>query len=150
MEYPIVCEFWKDVEAELEVYPEALDFIKLYGAYCHALDDIIDEKNCDSEFVLSVAALGMRVYSSKFYHENINWLYPVILIIHNTYADSCLMEHSPIKWKREFGDAYRCCGNEIILAVLHHYKGYETMRKYSMRIREDSYRRHHTELGMPI
>ena len=144
----------KRLETLLSKAPGAWKFILSWGALCHGIDDIIDVDNPQitdkKAHVLDVAQLAMDVYSSPFYQQNL-WLYPICANIHRVYEDSVAWENEP-GWKGEYGDKLRCCGNEVITAILKHkveLSG-EELREISLLIREDSWERHHDKDGRPI
>lgn len=122
---------------------EAESFLKHYNLYCHAIDDLIDEKITDSENVLSVFHLGLNIYSSNFYRKYQDILYPIINLIHNTYADSCAMEVSQEQWQKECADVLRSIGQEMCLVIIQILGGYKARRRLSIIVREYSYRTQH-------
>ena len=146
----------KEIEKLLEPHPGASDFIAGYGMLVHAVDDLIDRDNPAVKdyklHVLDCFGLAADVYSSWFYHKNVQWLYPVIKNIHRVYSDSIVWEKSDVAWKRDYADKLRCAGNEVLLAVLEHLcrVPYADVRRISIALREDSWHRHHTVEGGPV
>lgn len=133
-------------------HPAIQDFLYKYALYCHLIDDIIDveEYKNDPQKLLKMAHMALDIYSSQFYRDNVALLHPVILMIHNTYADSVAWEKNKVQWKAAQADTLRCFGNEIMLVLIERVFGYDKMREFSLKIREGSYRRHHTEDGKQI
>jgi hypothetical protein len=132
--------------------PDIQQFLYKFATYCHLIDDVIDVKEIrdNPQSILKVTHLALDIYSSQFFRDNVSLLHPIILMIHNTYADSVEWEHSEIKWKATQADTLRCFGNEIILVLIERVFGYDKMREFSTKIREGSYKRHHTEDGKQI
>lgn len=139
---------------KLQIYlgncPDAIRFVKAFQDYCHNIDDIIDEKITDPEKILKVFLQAASIYSSNFYIKYSTQLYPLILVITNTYADSVKMERSGVAWKKKVSDVLRSTGNDILIFVVGIVAGWESMRDVSELIREYSYAEHHNELGEPI
>lgn len=141
---------FQKIESLLKDYPEALDFLTIFHDLCHRIDDIIDEKNTNSEFIINSFICAAGVYSCKFYRDNVVELFPLVCHISNTFADSVIMENSSIDWQRNFGDAIRNCANDMVVYVVAKLCGWQQAREISMLLREDSYLKHHTENGLPI
>lgn len=145
-----------ELEMLLAPHKEAAAFLNAYGLLCHAIDDLIDRDNKQiadySHHALYCYNLALDVYSCPFYHVNLHWLYPLAKNIHRVYSDSVAWEKSDVVWKAEYADKLRCCGNEMILAILDHVcrLPFADIRRISLLIREDSWHRHHTIEGKPI
>jgi hypothetical protein len=45
---------------------EALDFLCLWGRYCHEIDDIVDGERTGKQEIIGTFALAVRVYSHPF------------------------------------------------------------------------------------
>lgn len=122
---------------------EAESFLKHYNMYCHVIDDLIDEDGKNPEYILGMLHLALQIYSSNFYRKYQDVLYPVINIIHNTYADSVIMEHSGEQWQKECADVLRSVGQEMALVVIQILGGYKARRNLSLKVREFSYKSQH-------
>lgn len=130
--------------------PEAVKFIQSFCQYCHDIDDIIDGDKTNTEHILKTFCNAAAIYSSNFYHRYSLQLYPIVLNITNTYADSVKWEKSDVDWKRAVSDTLRSCGNDMIYIVVGICSGYDAMRDVSALLREVSYNHHHDEIGKPI
>ena len=139
------------LDKALGPYPEARQFIQCFSALGHCVDDLVDRDRKDITdwrlFTVDTFALAMDVYSSPFYLKNASWLYPVCSHLHRLWVDSVVWEKSDDPWKRDYADKIRCCGNEIICAVLQHiaHLPYPQIREISLLMREDAYRRDQEE-----
>jgi hypothetical protein len=146
----------KEIAKHVAAHPGAAEFITAYGHLCHAVDDLIDRDNPSIKdyklLMLDAYALAADVYSCWFYHQNLQWLYPVIKNIHRVYSDSILWEKSDVPWKREYADKLRCCGNEVIMAILEHlcHVPYPELRKISIAMRENAWLQHHDVDGRMV
>lgn len=127
---------------------EAEAFLKHYNLYCHSIDDIIDEKITDSESILATLHMALNIFSSNFYRKYQDLIYPIVNLIHNTYADSVLMELSKEQWKKECADVLRSVGQEMCLIVIQILGGYKARRRLSLLVREYSYRTQHEILSV--
>lgn len=149
-------EFQSEIERLLKPYPGAAHFIHTYEMLGHAVDDLIDRDNPSisdySVFTLDVFNLALDLYSSKFYHDNMMWLYPIMKVKHRVYSASIVWEHDPEKWKADYADVLRCCGGgTLLLAVLEHvcHLSYQELRRIDAKIREDAWANQHDKEGKP-
>lgn len=143
---------FKDILEELfRSKPHALAFMREFLEFCHKIDDYVDGDvaKTDENF-LAILANSCRLYSCNYFAANSHLLYPLIINITNSYADSLIYENSKEKWKRQFGDVLRSSGNEMILGIINLEYGYEKAREFSLLIREDSYYQHHDIKGNPV
>ena len=130
--------------------PEAIVFLQAYSAYIHAVDDIIDEKITEEEKILKAFGRALYLYSSNFYVKNSTSLFPLLLSIHNDYADSIKMEHSSEEWQKKTADVLRLGGFKVTLTVVGLVAGYDAMREVSMMMRKYAYDMHHNSEGKSI
>lgn len=137
------------VNAILSKDPEAWRFLSAFHEYCHRIDDIIDEKITDAEFILKTFALAASVYSSNFYQRYGNMLYPFVLTMTNAYADSVKWEKSTIEWQRNVADVLRGVGHDLLMLVIGIVGGYDSMRELSLELREHFYNDQHDSKGNP-
>lgn len=141
---------------------DALLWVLSYAAYIHAIDDIIDGDKSDNEFVLGTFELAALIYSNVFYLKNMHILYPLVKMASQTYRDSVILEKqlkeeelivgriSPDNtWKISVSDSLRQMANEVILACVEVVGGVEKRREASLKMRELSYKFHHTKEGIP-
>lgn len=131
---------------------QAIRFINAFSEMCHLCDDIIDDASFRNspEQILKLTKCCLDVYSSTFYQQHIMELYSVISVIHDMYANSVAMENSPELWKKEFADAIRNCANYMPVYIVKILVSYEASRLFSMVLVEESYSKHHNELGKPV
>lgn len=129
---------------------DAKNFLIAYHTYTHRIDDIVDEKITDSEFLLKTFELASSIFSSNFWRQYGANLFLVEKLINNDYADSVLYENSTDPWKRHQADVLRHAGNKMVFAVIYLVKGYDALREVSSLIRENSYLHHHDEEGRAI
>lgn len=129
--------------------PEALAWLSGYGVYAHGVDDIIDGDKTDHEHILKIFELAAVIYSSDFYRQHAHILYPLVIMAHQTYRDSVILERGPEEWKIKVADACRQTGNEVVLAVIQIASGVEVRDKASLELRELSWHTHHTLEGKP-
>jgi hypothetical protein len=129
---------------------DALIWVLAYSTYVHGIDDIIDKDNTESEHILKTFELAAVIYSYPFYLQNLNILYPLVIMASNTYMDSVKLENQPEVWKQRVSDALRQTGNEVILACIQIVGGVDIRREASMKLREISWRTHHTIEGVPV
>ena len=128
----------------------ASDFLRLWRAYVHAVDDLVDGDVKGPEALLATLAQSIALYSHPFYLENMLALRQVAITCTNAYADSVRWENVETKWKREFADHYRHIGVEMVLAVACICGGYDHMREASKRLREICYVEHHNVKGESV
>jgi hypothetical protein len=146
----------KEIEKHLAKYPGASEFIIAFGALCHAVDDLIDRDNPEIKdykmLVMDCIGMATDLYSCWFYQENVLWLYPIAKNTHRVYSDALAWEKSDVEWKRQCADVWRCQGNEMVLAVLHHlcHLPPSDLRRISLAMREDSWEQNHTSDGKQI
>lgn len=138
------------LKSYLEKDVDALLWVLAYTTYVHAIDDIIDGDNTESEHILKTFELAAIIYSYPWYLQNRHTLYPLVIMASNTYMDSVKLEKSNELWKQRVADALRQTGNEVILACIQIVGGIEARREASLKLREISWRTHHNELGEPI
>lgn len=145
-----------EIEKHLEKFPVAKNFLVAYAMLCHAVDDLIDQDNPAHENYTNLALdcmnLALDVYSNRFYHENIVWLYPLLKNKHRVYSASLAWEDSDVAWKAQYADVLRCGGDEMTLAILDHvcHLPYAELRRIDAIFREYTWHRHHTPEGKPI
>lgn len=133
----------------------ALDFLKLWSPYVHAIDDIIDGHLKEPEGILAAFALAIRLYGHPFYLRHYDRLSQIALSCTSAYADSVAWENSDQKWQKDFADVYRHFGQEMVLAVAGicaqelKQDAYAHMRSISQEWRTMSFFEHHDQEGRP-
>ena len=128
----------------------AASFLRLWRAYVHGIDDIIDGEIKDNEGIIAVFMQAAFVYSHPFYLENLPALRQIVINCTNAYADSVMWERSDVEWKRNFADHYRHFAAEMVLAIANICGGYKHMREASRHLREICWREHHNEKGEAV
>jgi len=140
----------------LNAIPQAWPFLNAYGKLCHMVDDIVDHDNPGvadyKRLVLDSFGLALEIYSSPFYIQNIGLLYPICKHLHRVYVDSVLWETSDVAWKRQYADNLRCCGGELIVAILDHLCRCPAneLTEISLLLREEGYIKHHDKEGKAV
>lgn len=128
---------------------DALTFLLHWHAYCHGIDDIVDEGG-NAEQVLAAFAEANLLYTLPFYQSNFSKLQTTVMLITNAYADSVAWERSDRVGRRRMADVLRFCGNEMVLAVALICGGFKHMRAMSPILRENSWFTHHDESGEAV
>lgn len=126
------------------------DFLRVWRAYVHGIDDIIDGDITGPEAILGVFMQAAFVYSHPFYLSNLAALRQIVVNCTNAYADSVAWEKSDEDWKRNFADHYRHFAAEMVLAIAFICGGYNHMREASKYLREICWKEHHNEKGEAI
>lgn len=143
------------LNAILNREPDAVRFFKAFNAYCHEIDDAIDEywfkdKPLPPEVLIKLQVTSAALFTSNFYHRYGKDLYPVILVIANTYADSVKWEHDKEAWKRHYANVMRHAGNDMLLVIVGVIGGWDAMREVSVMLRELSHDQHTSIAGEPV
>jgi hypothetical protein len=129
---------------------QAGEFLRLWRAYVHGIDDIIDGDLKESEGILRVFMLAAFVYAHPFYLQNMAALQQIVINCTNAYADTVAWERSEEPWRRQFADHYRHFGAEMVLAIAHICGGFDHMRKVSPLLRETCWKEHHDDNGNAV
>jgi hypothetical protein len=128
--------------------PGAADWLQKWHAYCHAVDDLIDEAR-GPESLLEVLAQAADLYAHPFWLANCIHLRPLVVAITNAYADSVAWEKSGDSPERAMADVLRFAGVEMYCMVAAICGGYAHMRKISPLIRRQTWTANHDEQGRP-
>lgn len=131
----------------LEGRDVALDFIKLYVSYANLVDDIVDEKDFQNAGrLLEHANTAETLHSHPYWIANINWLRPVVLVVHNEFADSVELENDTIReGAAQLADTLRIAAFNVVALVVYNELGYNAMREISADFRYALWRRHKNE-----
>jgi len=127
----------------------AEDFLRLWGCYLRAVDDVCDEQKWEPENILRVLMMACQFYSHPFYVRHVAKLQMPVLIATNLWTDSVRWEKEPEPWKRQWADVLRHSGNEVILAVAMICGGWEGMRRISAPLMAMCYVYHADKHGVP-
>lgn len=128
---------------------EAMDFLKRWSDYVHAIDDIEDIETT-AEFRLSTFIAALELYTHPFFLKNSIALKQTVYNCTNLYADAVAWEKSPVAWQRGFADWARHAGAEMVLAIACIVGGYQHMRSISLELRTVNWSEHHNEEGKVI
>lgn len=134
---------------------DAIMFCNLWYHYCHGIDDLIDtmqdgRPTMSKEEMLSLFLRAAVLYNCKFFREYSHMLFPIVISVTNTYADSVKWERSSKPHLRMMGDVFRTCGNEMFFMVGFICGGPEHMRRLSAPIKERDFLGQHDQQGNPI
>jgi hypothetical protein len=129
-----VAELFKDK-------PLAYEFLCLYGQYCAAIDDIIDERET-IKFTREASKLACRAFSTAYWRQYSNILFITDRIIHNDYFDSVRMCSSDKQWEKDRGKVYANAGMMMTQAVILIEFGEDKLSEYSLLLKEFAYERH--------
>lgn len=144
-------QLWGRLQELLHGQPDAIRFFYAWFDYCHYIDDLVDgDIDKTPENVLRLCVKAAALYSSNFYQRYATSLYPVVLTITNTYADTVKWEDSQTAWKQQHADVMRHCGNDMIIMVVGLVAGWDAVREISEMLHEQSYLDHHTTEGIPV
>jgi hypothetical protein len=127
---------------------DAAMFLHLWVAYCHIIDDFIDEKKRDPEEFIAMLIHANLLYSVPFYQKNAERLRGVVIQVTNAYADSVKWENSGLEegwydWRSVWADTLRFSGSEMVIAVATITGGWELARKLSPLLREVNWMEQH-------
>jgi hypothetical protein len=120
---------------------EAVEFVKLYAEYIHAVDDIIDEGK-NPKLILDTFNLATALFSSPFWHKHKDQLLIVDFLINNQYADVVSWEKSNDKWKRREAKALSHVGYNMLFAVIIVVAGRNKLREVSEKFRAWAHYKH--------
>lgn len=129
--------------------PEAMQWLRLWREYVHAIDDVEDEETTP-EFRQRIYVLALELYTHPFFKAHEQRLKQVVLNCTNAYADTLAWERSGIGWQREFADHYRHFGAEMVIAVAQLCGGYDHGRGISLELRATCWLEHHDKEGKPV
>lgn len=134
--------------------PEAMAFTDLWYRYCHGIDDLIDTMQdgrpaMNHEQILELFALAAMLYNCRFFVKNREMLFPVVLSVTNSFADSVSWEKSPIYRRRMMADVLRTCGNEMYNTVALLKGGWKHLREIGPKIRERDWIGQHDDQDRP-
>lgn len=135
---------------------EAIDWIQLGHAYCHEIDDLIDESvpradRADAvNRVCRIGAMAIRLYTHPFFLQNSQALASAMMVNTINYRDSVLWEGSDVEWQKTFSDWARHGWIDIVLVVSELCGGYESSASDSLELRALAYTNHHDGSGKVI
>lgn len=136
----------KELNEILIERPEAFEFVVLYRNYIHLIDDIVDEKEFQNSVkLLELQALASRTFTCNFWIRHGQKLIVTEQLINNSFADSVHWEKSETEWKRRDANVLRHAGLDMFFAVLLVEFGYNVMRSFSARFREQCHLLHTDE-----
>jgi hypothetical protein len=130
--------------------PDALAWVMSYITYCHAVDDVVDGDKTDREFILSTFRFSLILAGHPFFLNNYNRLFPLMIVVHDSYRDSVMMERTNIEWKKKVADVIRSNANDITLTIIEICNDIKTRNEAAITLREFSYVHHHDKEGTPV
>src|ERR1051326_6385798 len=121
------------------------EFILAYISYCHAIDDLVDGDKTDAKYIIQCFNFAAVLYSSQYYRDHQEQLFPLIMSAGLSYVQSVDYERSKVPWKLKFADSLRSEANNVLIFIVNNESGYEKALEFSEKLREFSYKEHHTE-----
>ncbi len=125
------------------------EFLKIWRAYVHGIDDIIDGDLKGPEETIKVFMCAAYVYTHPFFTANSAALLQIAVNCTNAYADSVAYEKGE-GWRKDFSDHYRHFAAEMVLSIASICGGYTHMRKVSPVLREACWDEHHDPEGNAV
>jgi hypothetical protein len=118
-----------------------------YPDYVHYVDDLCDKDiEFSSETLLELTMKAATLYSNNFYRQNASLLYPIIMTVNNSYADSNNWETSKEDWKKRQADVIRHEALNVFFMVVYILVGYKKLREISPAMREYTHFKHLKDL----
>lgn len=133
---------------------DAMQFNDLWYKYVHDIDDLLDTRTDErpimsTDQILGIFASAAVLYNCPFFVRHRNLLFPIVLSITNTYANSVAWERSPLKRRQQMADVWRTCGNEMYDMVSMITGGWNRARETSPLIRDRDWIGQHDDNGNP-
>lgn len=133
---------------------DAMVFCDFWYQYVHGVDDLIDtmqdgRPRMSKDQMIGLFFKAALLYNCSFFVANRDLLFPIVLQITNTYADSVAWERSPKEHLRKMSDVFRTCGDEMYVMVALIVGGEEHMRQMGRAIKERDFVLQHDEHGNP-
>lgn len=128
----------------------AKELIDLAMVTFHMIDDLMDtmedgRPTMRKETIMTLLGNLMLLYNCPYYIANQKILFPIMMAIHNSYADVLIFENHPKEHLRKIADVIRCNGNELFINIALLTGGYDHMRTVSPVIRENSWLIQHSD-----
>jgi len=135
--------------------PEAMDCCDLAYGLFHGFDDLIDtcEDGRPTMSKQQIADLFLNetlFYNCKFYNKHRELLYPILVNINRTFADSVAWENAPEPHLRAIADINRMAGNDFYAMVALIKGGIRHRDFVARRLKEKDYLLQHSPDGYPI
>jgi hypothetical protein len=128
---------------------QAITFLNRWNAYCHRIDDFIDEKKQDPNELLALLIDANLLYSHPYYRNHAHVLLLIVAGITGRYQQSVEWEQCGQPWKQQWADTLRFAGNEMLEAVAMLEGGFELQQKVGSAARELAWQSHHQD-GSPV
>jgi len=133
---------------------EAMAFNDLWYRYVHGIDDLIDtaldgRTRMSQDQIIEVFINAALLYNTPFFIRHRNLLFPIVLSITNTFANSVLWERSPLNRRRIMADVWRTCGDEMYDMVAMIVGGWNHVRTVSPLIRDRDWIGQHDKQDKP-
>jgi hypothetical protein len=130
--------------------PQIKQAIYSYINVCHAIDDIIDKKDTNPEFIVRTFLSIFFLCNNSAFKKHLDEVLPIITTSALAFLDSVKMEKSDEAWQKHTADVIRMQGNDLIRYFVLYYCGLDKAIELSKDLHEMSYFMHHTETGEPI
>lgn len=125
---------------------DAAEFLRLWRAYVHQIDDLCDGHRevltCPEVF-----AAANLLYSSAFYRQHAPALFVTVQLVTCAYEDSLALAHRSEPWADPLSEVLRHAGSDLVRAVAFICGGYAHLRRLSPALHEACWREHHDDQG---
>ena len=120
---------------------EALDFLRRWTIYAHAVDDIVDGDLTNKEGIIAAFIAAGELYTHPFFQKHQGLLCGVIVSVTNQWADTVSIENNNTSSKdlKEWAEHARHCGQEMVAAVAYLCGGWQHARSMSLEQRKLTY-----------
>lgn len=117
---------------------EATTFIVSYVAFCHLLDDVMDDKESvtDKRLVTETLRFLEQVISNPWVRANIGFLWPLIVTGANSWIDSNSWAESTLKEKRQASDVLKGQYHEVVWFTAYLCGGIEHQQEITSKFRD--------------
>jgi hypothetical protein len=120
---------------------EAMAFNDQWYRYVHGIDDLIDtmqdgRAQMSQDQIIGLFLNAAFLYNTPFFIRHRNLLFPIVLSITNTFANSVAWEKSSLNRRRIMADVWRTCGDEMYDMVAMIVGGWNHVRVTSPLIRD--------------
>ena len=129
---------------------EAMEFNDLWYKYVHAIDDLIDtmvdgRPKMTRDEIIQIFYNAAGFYNCAFFVKHRVLLFPIVVSVTNSYANSVSWERSPFARRRLMADVWRTCGDEMYDMVAMIVGGWQHVREMSPLIRDRDWIGQHDE-----
>jgi len=123
---------------------DAHRFCNAWINYVHRIDDLVDgDLALKPENLVKTLVNAAEIYSSNFYQQNAQYLYPIVCLVSNDYIDSEILKNDLEPLFLKWAEYLSFSGIYMLQIVALICGGYDNMRKVSIRLRECSLKDHY-------